>query len=115
MEKLLDLKDGAGGLLASICVILALQVLIKVGEFLWNLKEKKDSASEAAVKELTATMLKNTEAIKLLDQKLGKIEGIISEIPKFKLDVRRMFSAVKILAGEKWTNIRKEIMKEDGF
>ncbi len=113
MEKLLDLKDGVAGLLVSICVLLSLQLVFRTGMFLWALREKKESASENAIKELTAVVRLNTVATEHLDARLGEIENTLSELPKFKLDMRRMFTAIKLIAGEKWPQIRKEIEEEN--
>lgn len=110
---LLDFKNGLPGLLISICVILSLQLVFKVGEFLWKLREKKDSASEAAIRELTEVVKHNILATEHLEQRLNELKNTLSEIPKFKSDMRRLFSAIKIVSGDKWSQIRKEIMEEE--
>ena len=85
MDNLLDAHYG----LPAICVLLVLQLLFKVGEFLWEVIKKKDEVSEKSISELTAS------------------------IQKLSLDLRRVFAAVKILAGDDWKHIRKSIMDEE--
>lgn len=109
MEKMLSLEYGVGGA----CVLLTLMVLLKVGEFLWKLKEKKDSLSEAAIRDLTAAVESSTAATKHLDSRLQHLEKAIAEIPKFKTDIRRFYAAIKEVAGDKWPSIRDEIMKDE--
>lgn len=39
--------------------------------------------------------------------------ALISEVKKLRKDLRRFYTAIKLLAGEKWPEIRKELMEED--
>lgn len=109
MEKLFSLEYGVGGM----CVLLTLMVLLKVAEFLWNLREKKESMSEAAIKNLTQAVEANTKATQHLDGRLQFLEKSLSELPKFKTDIRRFYAAIKEVAGDKWPRIRDEIMKDE--
>jgi len=103
MEEMFSLKYG----IAGICVMLTIMVLLKVGEFLWSLREKKDTLSETSIKNLT-------EAVKHLDARLEGFERSIADLPKFKMDMRRFYAAIKAIAGpDKWPGIREEIMKDD--
>lgn len=102
MEDLFSLKYG----IAGVCILLTLQSLMKMAEFLWGLREKKDSVSEAAIKELTLAMEANTKEIHLLKTAVG-------ELPKFKKDVRRFYTAIKTLAGDEWPDIRKELLEDE--
>lgn len=108
MEKL-QLEYGIGGL----CVILTLSVLLRVGEFIWGLREKKDSISEASIERLTKAVEENTHATRHLDHRLKDLEKAVQEFPKFKTDIRRFYAAIKEVAGEKWPRVRDEIMKDD--
>lgn len=108
MENLFSLEYGIGG----ICVLLTLQVLFRVGEFLWKLKEKKETLSENAITALTKAVQDCTLATQLLEHRLKTLEGALTELPKLKTDLQRSFSALKILAGEKWQTIRDEILKD---
>lgn len=109
MEKVLSLQYGIGG----VCVLLTLMVLLKVGEFLWKLREKKDVLSESAIHDLTAAVESSTRAMQHLDSRLQHIEKTIAEIPKFKTDIRRFYAAIKEVAGPAWPQIRDEIMKDE--
>lgn len=106
MPETLDLAHGASGLLTSICAILLVFLLLKVAEFLLKFREKKDSTTDIAIHELTAGLSRNT-------QEIHKLNVFFSEYPKMKLDVRRLYLAIKIVSGDKWPAIRKEIMDED--
>lgn len=115
MDKLLLLfnsNQGVSGLLASVCLLLTFQVLLKVGEFLWRLKKEKDQLSEATLSKLVSAMDENTKAIKKLEGEIQKLELTFAEFPKIKLDLKRLFSAVRIVAGSNWPSVREEIMKD---
>lgn len=112
MLKFLD-TESAPALLASIVVILAAQLLFRVIEFLWGFYKKKDELSEKSIEKLTAAMNTNTEAVKGLETRIKDVEQHISAMPKFKQDQRRLFTAVKIMAGDEWPAIRKVIMDDD--
>lgn len=112
MDKLvsaLSASGGMAGLLASLCVLLAFNVLVKVGAFVWQIKRDKDRLTEEGVKALaeivavnTATTEKNTQALAQLMLKLPKVE----------LDLKRAFAALRVISGSKWPDIRREIMEE---
>ncbi len=109
MEKLFNLDYG----IAGICVILTIQLLVKLGEFLWHLQMKKETLSEAAIKKLTQAVEENTFAAKHLDMRINSLEKALGDLPKFKTDIRRFYTAVKSLAGDKWPAIKKEILEDD--
>ncbi len=109
MDRFFSLEYGIGGL----CVILTLSVFLKVGEFLWALREKKETLSESAIKDLTIAVQQNTAATQHLDRRLEKLEGVAAELPKFKTDIRRFYAAIKEVAGDKWPRIRDEILRDD--
>lgn len=113
ISDLIDVKHGISGLLVSVCIILSLQLVVKVGEFLWKLKEKKDSASEEAIKNLTKALENNTETTRHLDVRLSKLETSLDGHVKLRKDVRRAFSAVKLVAGDRWPEIMKEILEDE--
>jgi len=110
MAKLFSLEYGIGG----ICVLLTLMVLIRVGEFVWKLQQKKEQLSEKTVGDLTRAVQENTVETKTLGQRIVHLEGALGEVTKLKTDVRRFYSAIKELAGDRWPAIRDEITK-DGF
>lgn len=109
MEKLFSLQYGVGGA----CVLLTLMIVLRLGEFLWKLKERKESLSDAAVRELTKAVVANTSAVHGLDLRLQNLEHAVSDLPKFKADIRRLYAAVREVAGEGWTRIRDEILKDE--
>lgn len=109
MEHMFSLEYGVTG----VVIMLAIHLLVKVGEFLWGLKEKKESASEQAVLELTKAVEDLTDSSKLLDVRIRSLESSLSELPKIKVDIRRFYTAVKIMSGEKWPDIRKQITEDD--
>lgn len=111
MAKLFSVQYGIGG----ICVLLTIMVLLEVGKFLWAIQAKKASLSEQAVLDLTKAVQANTVATQFLEQRLQHLEISMSELPKLKLDLRRFYTAIKTIAGDKWPNIRDEIMKDGEF
>lgn len=114
MEKLFSLEYGIGG----VCVLLTLMVLLRVGEFVWKIVERKEKVSEKTIENLIRSVQDNTVALQFLDarfdQRLKNIEASIAELPKLKTDLRRFYAAMKEIAGDKWPAIREEITK-DGF
>jgi len=110
MEKLFKMEYGVGG----ICILLTLMVLLRVGEFVWKLQQKKEELSETTVKNLVRAVEANTVETRLLGQRVFHLEGTLGEVTKLKTDVRRFYSAIKELAGDRWPAIRDEITK-DGF
>jgi hypothetical protein len=102
MENLFDLKYGVAG----VCVLLTLSLAIKMIEILLKVKEKKEALSDEALRELT-------KAARALDSRIHHLEQTLSDLPKLKIDLRRIFMAAKLLSGEKWPDIRKQIMEED--
>jgi hypothetical protein len=109
MEDLFSLKYG----IAGICILLTISVLVNVGKFVLSLRKEKDSLSDAAIKKLTDAVESNTMAASHLDKKLGDLERSIGDLPKFRIDMRRFYAAIKEVAGDRWPAIRDEIMKDD--
>lgn len=105
-------KDDTAGLLVAVCVLLSFQVLAGVVKFLWGLKEKKDQLSEQSVQKLALSMEQNTEAVGHLEGRLKSLESSLAEIPKIKIDLRRYYLALKMIAGEDWPAVREEITKD---
>lgn len=115
MEKvILDLSsNGIAGLLVGLCVLISLNLFTKVGAFLWNMKQSKDKLTEEGVARLTRAVGVNTLTTEKNTQQIAELQKALTEIPKIKLDLRRSFAAMKILAGERWQEIRKDIMEVD--
>lgn len=110
MEDVFSLKYG----IAGICVLLTIMTLFRVAEFLWRLKEKREMSSDIAIVDLTKAVQECTYTLKTLDMRLLAIETANSEFPKLRNDLRRIYGAMKEIAGDRWPSIRDEIMK-DGF
>jgi len=115
LEKLfpIDSQHGISGLLASIAVLLALHLVTRVGSFLWDMKKEKDKLSEKTVQDLVAAVDDNTKMVEDLASDLRKFEAAVAELPKLKLDLRRLFAATRIIAGDEWPEIRDEIMRDE--
>jgi len=107
MEKLLD-ASSLPTLVATGCVLVAMHLLMRVGEFLWRFKERKDQLTEKTIQSLARAVESNTLALAKIDADLKSLN-----LGKLKTDLRRAFHAVKLLAGDKWSPIRKEIMEDD--
>ncbi len=109
MEKFLSSEYG----LVGICIFLTIHILLKVGEFVWAIKEKKESVTEATTRDLIKAVQANTVATQHLENRMEHLEKSAADLPKFKLDMRRFYAAIKEVAGDRWPMIREEIMKDD--
>lgn len=113
MEKLMEAAGGnLSGILAAIAVTLCLHLLAKIGEFLWKLREKRDSLTESGIEKLSSAVQLNTNASEKLEHRIKALEHTFTDLGKAKLDMRRLYAAVKQLAGDKWPEIRRHIMEE---
>lgn len=112
MEKLLE-NTGVAGILAAISVMLALNFLAKLGEFLWKFREKKDALTESGIEKLTNAVHLNTMTTEKLEVRLNHLEHALLDVKKFERDLRRVYTALKKISGEQWPEIRKEIMEDD--
>lgn len=103
MEKLLDSSLGYG--VGGICVLLTLNILVKVAQFLIEHQKRKAQVTEATVRELV-------EAVKKLEFRMIELNVSFDQMTKLKTDMVRSFTALKNLAGDRWPAIREEIMKD---
>jgi hypothetical protein len=94
--------------IASLCVLIAIYIVFRVFEFVFRFSQEKQKLSDESVKLLTSEL-------HALREQIGKLESTLAEFPKFKLDVRRLFFALKSMAGDRWGEIREEMMKETDF
>jgi hypothetical protein len=85
---------------------------MKVAEFLWKTHQEKQAVTEETTKFLIKTVQENTVTMQLLEHRLRSLEMSFSELPKLKVDIRRSFTAIKSLAGNRWPSIRDELMKD---
>lgn len=114
MDKLLNTDQNLLSVLMGIVLMMSLNFLLNLGKVAWDFIRKKNEVSESNVKDLIKSMDSNTRAVEKLEHKMVGVERNLSELPKLKEDLRRLFSAIKVVAGEDWPDIRKEIM-EDGL
>lgn len=114
MESLLDGQHGATTLLAGLIVVLCFHLLIAIGKFLFELARKKSEVADRQNQELAAALTRCTETMQRLDSRITAIERDLNEVLKFKIDFRKLFSAVKYIAGDKWPEAR-EAMKDHGL
>lgn len=112
IEKLL-MNLGEGSVIIGIFLILAFRLIFEVVLFLWNLAKKKNELSEKSIKELTTALEHNTKSVEKLDLRIYQAEKMINDFPKLKLDVRRLFTAIKHVAGDDWNEIRKSILDDE--
>lgn len=99
--------------IAGVCILLTLMLFAHVGEFLWKIQQKKSTATDEAIEQLTTAVEENTCAHKSLQNRIIHLESTIAELPKFKTDVRRFYAAIKELSGDEWPRIRDEILKDE--
>jgi hypothetical protein len=111
MESLEGLELGSTPL-SAIIVLLSLNIVVKVGQFLWDQKAKRDAVTETGIEELSKAVRDCTSSLQALQAKIEKIEPILRDVTKIKLDLRRVFFVLRNLAGEKWTAIRSQMLEE---
>jgi len=85
MEKFFGTEYG----LVGVCVVLTLHLLWRVALFVYEFKKKVDDTDKNETHEL------------------------VVEVKKMRRDLRRFYSAIRILAGDEWPKIRQEIMQDD--
>lgn len=112
MEELLTSHLGVPALLASIIIVLCLQLILRVGSFVWEILQKKNEVSEKSIAKLTDALQTNTVAVEKLQNELAQIKNEIATLPQLRLDIKRAFVALKLMAGEEWEEIRLAIRDE---
>jgi len=113
MEGLIDTQHGAGVLLVGLIIILALHLFMSMGKFAFEVFRKKEETKEKNFTEVSLALNQNTHAVRELRIQLGILEREINEMTELKTSVNRLFSAIKIVAGPKWPEVRKEISDDD--
>src|ERR1044072_2299250 len=116
MDSVIDGQHGATTLIAGLVIVLALQVILKVGEFIFKSVEKKEDLKETTMQNLKVSidnlctqLATNIEATHRLEERMRAVEGGVSEVANMKTNVRKAFSALKFLAGDEWPQIKKEV------
>jgi hypothetical protein len=78
--------------------------IVMVANLLWDIFKKRNSTIDADLKEL----IKNTMRLQFeMHQVLLRTE----QIDKMKVDLRRIFTMMRFMAGDKWEKLR-EIMDD---
>ena len=111
MEQLIDAKTPTT-LIVSIIILLALNLFAKLGSFVFDLLKKKADTTERAMGKMTLALQENSKALEQLKSEIASIHKELSDVGKLRLDLRRYYGALKLLAKEDWPKIRDEIMKE---
>lgn len=112
MEEILNSGHGVPAILASIVILLAFQLFLKLGEIAWEMLKKKDEVSQKSITKLTEALETNTKATQELKMQFAEMKDEISTLPQLRLDVRRAFRALRMLAGDEWEEIKKAIMDD---
>lgn len=100
MEK--TLLDGGGNMVAGLIVILALHLLLSIGKLAFEVVRKKGEISERAM-----------DGVSRLETRMMAVERDLNEVLKLRHDFRKLFSAIKVIAGDKWPDIKKQIKEDD--
>lgn len=109
MESIIDSQHGAYSLLAGIAIVLVLHLVVNIGKFVIQLLTKKTENSDHHITKIDLALAQVNESVKELKFQLIRLEAELTEVRKFKSDSQKLFSAVKILAGKDWANVRKGI------
>lgn len=110
MDETTLLSDsGTPGILAALAVIGALRLVAYFFDFVWKLRERKDAAVQRGLHSLSVAVQQNTAATVALDTRLKTLEVTLATAARTKIDVRRLFAIVKILAGDDWDAIRRQV------
>ncbi len=97
----------------ALVVLVALHLVVRVGQFLWTFKEKKDAITESGIEELSKAVRACTATIEKLECRIKSVEVMITDVNKIKVDLRRAYVAIRLITGDRWTQIRKIIMEEE--
>lgn len=106
MEQLLLHAETLPGLLAALTVVSTLRLLSHISAYLWNLRQRKDRKIERALETLAVALRQNNARLKTLELTLATAARV-------KVDVRRLYSIVKILAGDDWQEIREQVLRDE--
>ena len=113
MEQIFDGKGGVSQLIAGLIVVLSLNIIIKVGELFFKSYKEKDQLTESAVRSLTEALQKTTASVIRLDQRIHQVEEQLTDLPKFKVELRRIIEMIRSLAGPKWPEVKQAANEVD--
>lgn len=113
MESLVSGEHGATALIAGLIIVLVLHLLMKMAEFIFELFNKKNEVTQKNIDNLITSLSMNIEALHRLEERMRSVETKLAEISKLKGEFTRLRLALKILAGDSWSNIRKSIAEDE--
>lgn len=113
METLVNVDHGATTLLAGLVILLALHFIKKVAEWTFDNFKKKQELTDRHIEHLISAISLNTEALHRVEHRLSELEKELSSVSRLRLEVSRIFAAVKILGGDRWGTIWESIVKKD--
>lgn len=112
LEKIVQ-GENVYSVLTGILTMMCLHLLFQLGKFVWEMWKKKSEVTDKNIQKLVLAMDTNTKAVQDLAHDIVDVKGELSQIPKFKKDLSRLFTAIKHLAGDEWPEIRKAIMEDE--
>lgn len=114
MENLVDTQQGIPFLLTGIVILLAMNLLVVIGRFLFELFRKKTEHGDSQIVEIKATLVTTTGIVNQLKGQIDGLESDLKEIRKYRIDMQKLFYAIKTMAGKRWPEVRKA-MEDDVF
>lgn len=112
MEGLVQNQHGISYFMVGAIVLLALNIFARVGEFLWNLATHKSKSTDTEISKIDLALTQNTQAVREVRIQIGMLERELNEVRKLNADIQKLFSALKIMAGKRWPEVRKA-MEDD--
>ncbi len=79
------------------------------------MREKKDKITDEMLQKVVEGLAINTHATDRNSLTIAQLEKAFSDLPKLKLDLRRAFTALRMTAGDRWPEIRENIMEDRDF
>lgn len=113
MESLVTGDRGIAGLLAGIILVLCFNLLMHIGRIMFDFMSKKNQVSENNVQKLTDTIEATQKTLSDFQNRLTSIERDMNEVLKFRVDFRRLFAALKFIAGDRWPEAKKAMKDYD--
>ena len=107
MENLIDSQHGVAILLVSIVAVLGLQLVARVGEFVFNFLTHKSKTTDSQITKIDLSLTQNTQALRELRIQIGILEREIAKIDRFSSDLKNISSIVRALAGKNWLKVKK--------
>ncbi len=74
-------------------------------QFVYSIWKDKTASKDKSLND-------NTFAVTALTASVDKLQTVVAAIPKLQTDMKRNFSALRIISGNDWPRIRDEILKD---